>query len=448
MQHKRPPFPVIVILLIVLLVGGYFGLQALFAENNGGLQASGTIEAVDISVSPELAGKVTEVLAGEGETVKTGDPLLYLDDSLLTAQMAVAAAQVDTARAAAVTTEAALASAQHQYELAVQSALTAEQSSQARDWRFSAPVEFNQPAWYFTQSEQLDSAQAEVDAAQTALDEAIGELQQVTTSLENGVFLDAEKRLSDTRATFLVADEVKINADYAAEGGGLRDAAYDAYNAALDEVRAAQNEYNAQLSTQSAREVQEARGKVVVAQQRYNAAQARLSTMKTGFYSPAVVTAQYGLEQAKAAAEQAHIAVSQAQANVSLLEAQITKLAIYAPVDGTLLTRNVEPGEFVQPGATVFTLANLENLTITVYVPEDRYGEISLGQQAEVNVDSFPGETFQAQVTNIADSAEYTPRNVQTVEGRSATVYAVKLKVQDPEGKLKPGMPADVKFSE
>jgi HlyD family secretion protein len=399
MQHKRPPVPVIVILLLVLLVGGYFGLQALFAENNGGLQASGTIEAVDVSVSPELAGKVTEVLAGEGETVKTGDPLLYLDDSLLTAQLAVAAAQVDTARAAAVTTEAALASAQHQYELAVQSALTAEQSSQARDWRFSAPVEFNQPAWYFTQSEQLDSAQAEVDAAQTALDEAIGELQQVTTSLENGVFLDAEKRLSMPERAFLVADEVKINADYAAEGGGLRDAAYDAYNAALDEVRAAQNEYNAQLSTQSAREVQEARGKVVVAQQRYEPAQARLSTMKTGFYSPAVVTAQYGLEQAKAAAEQAHIAVSQAQANVVLLEAQITKLTIYAPVDGTLLTRNVEPGEFVQPGATVFTLANLENLTITVYVPEDRYGEISLGQQAEVNVDSFPGETFQAQVT-------------------------------------------------
>ena len=112
------------------------------------------------------------------------------------------------------------------------------------------------------------------------------------------------------------------------------------------------------------------------------------------------------------------------------------------------MTRNVEPGEFVQPGATVFTLANLENLTITVYVPEDRYGEISLGQQAEVNVDSFPGETFSAQVTYIADTAEYTPRNVQTVEGRSATVYAVKLKVDDPSGKLKPGMPADVKFAE
>jgi len=446
MQHRRPPVPVIVLLVLALVIGGYYGIRYLQDGSNGTLKASGSIEATIVNVSPEMAGKVIEVLVEEGGAVKAGDPLLRLDDSLLAAQQAVAAAQVNSANAAVVTAEAALASAQNQYDLALQSALTAEQASQARDWRFSAPNEFNQPAWYFTQSEQLDSAQAEVDAAQVALDEAIGELQQVTASLESGVFLDAEKRLSHARAAFLVADEVKINADYAAEGGGLQAAADDAYNVALDEIRAAQNEYNAQLSTQSAREVLEARGKVVVAQQRYDAAQARLSVLKTGFYSPAVVSAQYGLEQAKAAAEQAHLAVSQAQANLNLLEAQLAKLTIYAPAEGTLLTRNVEPGEFVQPGATALTLADLSNLIITVYVPEDRYGQISLGQQAQVTVDSFPGMTFQGEVIHIADQAEFTPRNVQTVEGRSSTVYAIKLQVADTEGKLKIGMPADVSF--
>jgi HlyD family secretion protein len=446
MQHRRPPVPVIVLLVLALVIGGYYGIRYLQDGSNGTLKASGSIEATIVNVSPEMAGKVIEVLVEEGGAVKAGDPLLRLDDSLLAAQQAVAAAQVNSANAAVVTAEAALASAQNQYDLALQSALTAEQASQARDWRFSAPNEFNQPAWYFTQSEQLDSAQAEVDAAQVALDEAIGELQQVTASLESGVFLDAEKRLSHARAAFLVADEVKINADYAAEGGGLQAAADDAYNVALDEIRAAQNEYNAQLSTQSAREVLEARGKVVVAQQRYDAAQARLSVLKTGFYSPAVVSAQYGLEQAKAAAEQAHLAVSQAQANLNLLEAQLAKLTIYAPAEGTLLTRNVEPGEFVQPGATALTLADLSNLIITVYVPEDRYGQISLGQQAQVTVDSFPGMTFQGEVIHMADQAEFTPRNVQTVEGRSSTVYAIKLQVADTEGKLKIGMPADVSF--
>jgi HlyD family secretion protein len=101
----------------------------------------------------------------------------------------------------------------------------------------------------------------------------------------------------------------------------------------------------------------------------------------------------------------------------------------------------------VQPGAAALTMGDISQLTITVYVPEDRYGEIHLGQAASVSVDSFPNQTFSAQVTYIADQAEFTPRNVQTAEGRSSTVYAIKLTVTAPEGKLKPGMPADVTFA-
>jgi hypothetical protein len=67
---------------------------------------------------------------------------------------------------------------------------------------------------------------------------------------------------------------------------------------------------------------------------------------------------------------------------------------------------------------------------------------------AEVGVDSFPNEKFQAEVLRIADEAEFTPRNVQTDEGRRTTVFAVELSVQDPGGRLKPGMPADVTFQE
>jgi HlyD family secretion protein len=111
-----------------------------------------------------------------------------------------------------------------------------------------------------------------------------------------------------------------------------------------------------------------------------------------------------------------------------------------------VLTRNIEPGEFVQPGATAFVLGKLSDLTITVYIPEDRYGEIHLGQEATVTVDSFPGVTFTATVIQIANTAEFTPRNVQTVEGRSSTVFAIKLSVDNADGKLKIGMPADVVF--
>lgn len=433
MQHKRPPIQVIVLVLLAVLVGGYYGLKVLFDENNGGLQASGTIEAVAVNVSPEMSGKVREVRVDEGDEVAAGDELLILDSSLLSAQRELAAAQVESARTA-------LASISHNYDVSVENALIAQQASTASDWRLSAPDEFNQPGWYFIQSEQIPAAQVELQSAQAALAAAQDELNTVITDVANADFLSAEKRLAEARAAFLVADEVKVQAEYAAESGGLLDAAYDAYNLSRDELSAAERAYYAFLNSDSAWEVQKARGKVVVAQQRYDVAYSHLVALQTGAESSQVVSAQKALDQAQAAKQQA-------EANLALLDVQLAKLTVYAPASGTILTRNVEPGEFVQPGAVVLTLADLSSLTITVYVPEDRYGEISLGQPAEMNVDSFPGKGFSAQVINIADTAEYTPRNVQTVEGRSATVYAVKLKVSDPERYLKPGMPADVIFS-
>jgi len=432
MNHKRPPLPVIVIVLLVVAFSIYFLVTQSLGAKNGALTASGFIEAIQVNVAPELAGKVTEVLAAEGDSVQAGDPLLRLDPSLLTAQRAVAAAAVDSAKAA-------LATAQTNYDLALQNALTQQQASTAKDWRFSAPDDFNQPSWYFSPSEQLTSAQAEVDAAKAALEAAQANLATVIADLNNADFLKAEKRLADARAAYLVADMVKTNADYAAEGGALQKAADKAYNEALDELRSAQDEYNALLDTQAAQDVENARGEVIVAQQRYDAAYARYVSLQTGLNSPAVVMAQKSLDQAKSA-------LAQAEANLALLDTQIEKLTIAAPSDGVVLTRNVEVGEFLQPGATAFVLGQLSDLTITVYVPEDRYGEVSLGQQAEVTVDSFPGVTFTATVIQISDKAEFTPRNVQTVEGRSSTVFAVKLKVTDPDGKLKIGMPADVVF--
>jgi multidrug efflux pump subunit AcrA (membrane-fusion protein) len=117
---------------------------------------------------------------------------------------------------------------------------------------------------------------------------------------------------------------------------------------------------------------------------------------------------------------------------------------ITSPIDGVVLQRLVEPDEIVAPGTTMLVVAPLDALSLKIYVPEDRYGQISLGQTYPVTVDSFPGETFYGKVSFISDQAEFTPRNVQTTDSRQTTVYAVKLDLQPTGGRLKPGMPADV----
>ncbi|MFN8433227.1 MAG: efflux RND transporter periplasmic adaptor subunit [Anaerolineales bacterium] len=433
MQNKLPSLPVrIVIAVIVLGTLAYFGFQSLKDDTNGNLTASGTIEATIVNVAPETAGKVTDVRADEGEAVTKGQSLLSLDASLLTAQQAVASAAVDSANAA-------LAAAQTKYDQTLEAALAAQAAQRSKDWQASAPSEFDQPNWYIEQDQQISSAQAELDAAKAEIDAANENLDRVITDLKNSEFLKTEQELANARAAFFIAQQVKDQASSASDNSGLTDAAQDYYDDAVTRLNDAEEAYNDLMSSDEADDVRYARGQVLVAQQRYDAAYARLLTLQTGENSPAVIAAGKELDKAQSA-------LAQAEASLALVQAQIAKLEVHAPMDGVILTRNVEPGEFVQPGAAALTIGDLSDLTITVYVPENRYGEISLGQTAEVTVDSFPGVTFTATVIQIANKAEFTPRNVQTVEGRSATMFAIKLSVQDAEGRLKPGMPADVIF--
>ena len=480
MQHKLPPLPVRILLVLAIVIGGYYAFRSLQPQENGALAASGTIESTVVNVSPEMAGKVNEVLVEEGQSVKMDDPLLRLDDSLLASQRMVAVAQLDAAMAGVQTAQNALATAQTQYQITLEASLAQGESTRLQDW-FADPDLFDQPGWYYTREEQVQSMQSQVEIAQKAVEEAQANLDNVSQSLEQADFLKAEQRLLDARLAYLIAQDVNYhaqnsatedtpkgrynrthcgtNAGYFVETARLTNMIYKCtgdehlgnagsglYNGARDELEDAQKAYNELLNTEAADAVLQARADVSVAKERYYAALDFMRNLQTGDQSTGVTVAQGMVDQAQAAVDQAQKAVQQAQANLDLVDAQIAKLVVYAPLAGEILTRNVEPGEFVQPGAVTFAMADLNNMTITVYVPEDRYGQISLGQAAQVSVDSFPNETFMAEVIHIADQAEFTPRNVQTVEGRSSTVYAIKLKVTDSEGKLKIGMPADVVF--
>jgi len=154
------------------------------------------------------------------------------------------------------------------------------------------------------------------------------------------------------------------------------------------------------------------------------------------------------LAEARLTLAHAQLAAARAKAQVDLetLDLQLERLLLRAPLDGVVMTRQIEPGEVLAAGATALSIGQLDRMTITVYLPEDRYGEVSLGDRTVVTVDPFPETTFEAVVIRIAEKAEYTPRNVQTEEGRRTTVFAVELRVGDAEGRLKPGMPADVVF--
>lgn len=147
-------------------------------------------------------------------------------------------------------------------------------------------------------------------------------------------------------------------------------------------------------------------------------------------------------EVIKAAADR----VGQAKAAVKTAEERLNDSVVYAPVSGVILRKNIEPGETVAAGTPVYTIGDLENPWIKVYVKEDNLGHVKIGQKAEVTTDSYKGKRYEGTVTYISSEAEFTPKNVQTQEERVKLVFGIKISVKNPDDELKPGMPADVRI--
>ncbi|HVN16963.1 MAG TPA: HlyD family efflux transporter periplasmic adaptor subunit [Anaerolineales bacterium] len=416
------------------------------SANSAAIQASGLIEATEIAVAPELSGRVVEVSVNEGDPVKAGDPLLRLDDSLLQSEKQAAQAALDSANASVKAAQATLDSAQAQYDLTLSAALAADALNRQQTWKQSKPGEFNQPVWFFSKSEQIQSAQNEIDAATSALNDAQAKLNDTEKKAGSAAFLDIEKQLSDARSAYFIAKDVLDHTSGASDGTDLHNSAQTAFDTAKTDLKNAQKDYDDALTTDGAKDVLKARADVQVVQERYYTALDAQRALQTGEDSLSVVASSKAVDEAKATLDQAQSAVIAAQANLDLINTQMDQLTVRSPIDGVVLVRSIEVGEVIQAGAPALTVGKLDSLKVTVYIPEDQYGQISLGQQANLSVDSFPNETFPATVTRIADTAEFTPQNVQTKEGRQTTVYAVELTVKNTSGKLKPGMPTDVNF--
>lgn len=165
----------------------------------------------------------------------------------------------------------------------------------------------------------------------------------------------------------------------------------------------------------------------------------------TMLYRDGVIASQ----QMDAAKTSFDMAVSQLQlsrASLGTAEVRLKDSVMYAPLSGIVLRKNIEEGETVGAGTMVFTIGDLENPWVKVYVKEDRLGAVKLGLKADVMVDSFPNKRYEGIVTYIASEAEFTPKNVQTREERVKLVFGVKVSVKNQNNELKPGMPADVKI--
>jgi multidrug resistance efflux pump len=491
---KTNQFRLIVITILICLA-----LSACDSLPFGGdetIQASGVVEIVEVIISPEIGGRIAQVWVSESDQVAKSDPLFRIENKMLESQLHQA--------------ESALAVAQANYDMVKTGMTQEErQASIAIAQLELASAQFVLDQLYENHNLHAAEILQNKKNAEEALEDLLNPvLQQALAG--NAIadakkeIKDAEKRLQIIKSVGRQKDIDAAWAQVVLAKKALEDAQKEfnkkahrseysvnraTYQAKLSEAQylydSAVRRYNGVSSTGSETDINVAEAELVTAQAQLQEAERDWEDVKDGpkpediaYYEALiahnkgkledlehgpdpddvalaeerVANAQAQLDLAKSQTPtQEQLAVAQAhldtaQADLEAAQVQVDLLMVTTPVDGVVMTRNVETGETIPPGVAALSVGKLDKLTVTVFIPENKYGQISLGDQAQLTSDSFPEQSFDAKVIRIADRAEYTPRNVQTQEERVTTVYAIELSVSNPKGQLKPGMPVDVIF--
>ena len=375
------------------------------------LMASGTIQADEVRVAGELGGRIIEVRVKVGGEVQAGDELVVLDATPLMTKLVEAEAAVAAARADLDVVKAG------------------------------------------PRGEEIAAARAALALADAQRDGALAAWENAQEALENPQELDAQIAEARTQADLAAQGVELAEAELAREQllrdqrpeGSFERRVFDLQVRAAEQALAA-----AQADEKSAQTLlnwlwlirEEPLGLI---------AQAHVAEGQYQMAEAGVAVAQAQLEDLLAGpmpeeVDVAEAVLRQAQAQAAVLGVQQARFTLISPVDGVVLDQALHVGEVVAPAATVLTVADLSEVILTVYVPENQVGRVRLGQAVRVAVDSFPDETFAGHVTRISDQPEFTPRNVATKEERLNTFYAVEVRLPNGAGLLKPGMPADATF--
>ncbi len=377
------------------------------------LQVSGGIEGDEVAIVSEFGSRIVSLNPGEGDQVRAGQVLVELDTSALQAQVAQAQAAVAAARANLAGVEAGA----HPAEI-----LTARAAvQQAIAQRDAAKTAWNNAQAILDNPQDID---AQIAQAQAAVDLAAVQIEQAQAKIvaaqaerdryraqgsleEKGLYAVYQYQVEAAQAALQAAEADQAGADQML--AGLR-ALRDNPLVLVGQVHLADQQYH-------------------IAEAGVAVAQAKLAELEAGPTPEEVAVAQ--------------AQVTKAQAAVAGLQVQLDKRTLRSPIDGVVTGRSARAGEAAIAGATLLTIANLDEVRLTIYIPEGELGRIYLGQQVQVEVDSFPGQVFSGTVSYISSEAEFTPKNVQTEEDRVNMVFAVRIRLPNPDHLLKPGMPAD-----
>jgi HlyD family secretion protein len=211
-----------------------------------------------------------------------------------------------------------------------------------------------------------------------------------------------------------------------------------------EEIAAARAEWEAQLADLELARTNAHRGEDLFAGKTISATERDQLTTRASFQEKAVAVAKSRLDLLLAGTRPEQIA--EARAQLAQIDTQLAEMKIAAPSDCVLEVLSVKVGDVLAPNQSVATLLLPQHIWVRVYVPEPWLGRIKLGDAVKVYTDAFPGKEYAGVVEQIGRQAEFTPRNVQTVEERVKQVFGIKVRLDNSSNELRAGMSADAVF--
>jgi multidrug resistance efflux pump len=380
------------------------------ATDDRTLKLSGVVEAAQATLVAEIGGRVVAIQADEGEGVNAGDVLVRLDDATLAAQVKQAEAGVSAAEASLAQVRAG---ARSEAIAAAQAALT--QAEAQRDGAMLAIQDATDavaaPQVLLT---QIDAARTGAKLAEQNVAAARSKLGEARWRRDT-FGGDPDSKPRETLDKQLAIAQRELDAAQAQLDGA------NAQVKALEAMRRDPVALKAQVNS--------ARSAYSVTLAGVNVASASLVELKAGAAPEDIALAEARLRQA--------------QAQLKLARAYQSRALVRAPLTGTVSTRSAHVGETIQPGAALMTIMNLDEVTLVVYVPQVKLPRVAIGVPVKLSVDAYPGETFDGSVSYIADRAQFSSRDTQAREDRANVVFAVKMRMPNPDHRLKAGMTAD-----
>jgi len=382
----------IIIPIILLLTAGialylYFNPE----KKTEALMVSGTIEATETRLSFRIPGIIAARFVDEGDSVKKGAPIAAMETQ--DQKIAVAKAEASLANAEAIVAELEAGSRSEEIE-----------SAHARVLQATYHLADLEKG---SRAQEIESSRANLDTALSASKTAAVQLTQARADFKRYEVLYKKKGTSQ-----MEYEQYKTR-----------------YETAKNKIMEVDGQVKAARQTLSLR-IEGTRGEEVkraVAQLKQ--AEAEYELVRTG-------PRKERLDQAKAQAGVAREILNQAKQQLIYTE-------LKSPVDGIVLSKSAEKGEYLNPSSPVVAIGDLRHPWIRAYVNELDLGAISLLDRIVVTTDAFPDRKFEGTVRFISGEAEFTPKAVQTFEERVKLMYRIRIDLENPDLLLKPGMPAD-----